>query len=366
MTDPLIIGAKRSPVAPVGGPLSHLETHDLAAPVLRALLSEAGLTTREVGEVIVSNAIGLGGNPARLVALASGLPEAVGGLSIDRQCAGGLDAVLLAGALVRAGVHEVVIAGGVESASLRPQRLRTFVDGRPAQPYDQAPFSPWPARDPDMGKAAHRLAREWDIPKDLQDAWAIESHAKARASIAPGIVPMGELSTDPFTRRLTPALCARAPSISGPITAANMAVSADGAGLVLVVSDQVAQRLGRPALRLVSGASLGGDPERPGLAPIAAIEAVLGEAGLTPDDITMAEIMEAFAVQAIACQRGAGLDPAVVNPIGGALARGHPIGASGAILAVNLYHQLCEQGGTGLAAIAAAGGLGTALVLTPA
>ena len=140
-------------------------------------------------------------------------------------------------------------------------------------------------------------------------------------------------------------------------------MAADAAAFALVASDRVADRLGAQAVELMAGQTLGGDPEQPGLAPIAAIKAVLRDAGLSPADLDRAEIMEAFAIQAIACQRGAGLAPGIVNSHGGALARGHPIGASGAILAVHLFHALCARPGTGLAAIAAAGGIGTALLM---
>ncbi|MEQ9259439.1 MAG: thiolase family protein, partial [Roseovarius sp.] len=290
----------------------------------------------------------------------------VGGLTIDRQCAGGLDAVLLAVALVEAGRHEMILAGGAESYSRRPLRARIPPGGGAAEPYDQAPFTPWPERDPGMAEAADALARELGIAQAEQDAWAVESHRKAQAlpeaRRAAEIVPLAGLEADAFTRALTPRLCARAPRVTGSITAANMAVAADGAGLVLVVSERAARRLNTPGLALLGRASLGGDPERPGLAPVAAIGAALTEASLAPSDMSAAEIMEAFAVQAIACQRGAGLPEEIVNLAGGALARGHPIGASGAVLAVSLFHQLRHDGGPGLAAIAAAGGLGTALV----
>ncbi|MCB1398246.1 MAG: thiolase family protein, partial [Rhodobacteraceae bacterium] len=284
-------------------------------------------------------------------------------LSIDRQCAGGLDALLLADAMIRAGLHEVVIAGGVESYSRRPIRLRTHLDGRPPEAYDQAPFTPWPDRDPDMAEAANRLASLQGIHRAEQDAWAQASHARARVVAAPGLVPLAGLETDAFTRDLTPRACARAPVVHGTITAANMAVAADGAAFVVMVSDRMAQRLGLPAVRLSAGATLGDTPDLPGLAPVAAIRAALARAGLSVADLDRAEIMEAFAVQAIACQRGADLDPRIVNPDGGALARGHPVGASGAILAVALFHRLRGTGQTGLAAIAAAGGIGTAAVL---
>ncbi|MDE9449836.1 acetyl-CoA C-acyltransferase [Aliiroseovarius sp. Z3] len=367
MTPAFIIAARRTAVIPQGGVLASCDIHELAAPVIQAVLADAGVGAEDVGELILSNALGAGGNPARLAALAANLPERVAGLTIDRQCCGGLDAILLAQAMVASGQHDIVLAGGAESYSRRPQRSRTFADGRPPEPYDQAPFTPWADRDPDMADAADALGRKLGVSRGDQDAWAIESHAKAMRwqaqSETAEIVPISGATRDAFTRNLTARLCARAPVVSGDITAANMAVAADGAAFCLVVSGRLAKRLARPAVQILSGATVGRDPVLPGLAPVAAIAASLDAAGLTPPDLTNAEIMEAFAVQAIACQQGAGISRDIVNSGGGGLARGHPVGASGAILAVRLYHQLAEQGGVGLAAIAAAGGLGTALVM---
>jgi acetyl-CoA C-acetyltransferase len=265
--------------------------------------------------------------------------------------------------MIEAGQAEAVLAGGVESYSRRPIRLRTDPGGGPAVPYDQPPFTPWPDRDPDMAEAAAGLALSLGIGRDRQDAWAMRSHAAARAAagrMQGEIVPLLGISADGFTRHLTAAVAARAPVISGTISAANAAVAADGAALCLVVSDRLARRSKR-ALRILGGVTLGGRPEEPGLAPVAAIVRVLGQAGIRAAELSLAEVMEAYAVQAIACVEGAGLDPARVNGGGGALARGHPVGASGAILAVRLFHDL--RSGTGLAAIAAAGGIGTALLL---
>jgi acetyl-CoA C-acetyltransferase len=361
-----IASACRSPVAPRGGGLSAMALHELAAPVIRAALRGAGLSPQDVDEVILSNALGGGGNPARIAALAAGLPEHVAGLSTDRQCAGGLDAILLAAMMVQSGHADVVVAGGAESYSRRPLRQRTFADGRAPEPYDQAPFTPWPDRDPEMALAAAELARSQGISRKAQDDWAVASHAKALAQSARSseILPLAGLQTDSFARALSPALCKRAKVISGDITAANAAVAADGAAFCVVVSPRVAARLTSPLVRVIGGATRGGTPECPGLAPVVAIQSSLARHGLSAADIGTAEIMEAYAVQAIACVQGAKLDPAVVNRGGGALARGHPIGASGAINAVRLYHELIRSGGgTGLAAIAAAGGLGTALLL---
>ncbi len=355
----VIMAARRSAVCPRGGGFAALSIEGLGAPVLQAVLADAGIAPDRVNEVILSNALGAGGNPARRVALAAGLPLAVAGLTMDRQCAGGLDAILLARALVDSGAAEVVVAGGVESYSQRPFRAMPDPLGGPAIPYDQAAFTPWPDRDPDMTVAAAALADRLGIDRAAQEAWAVDSHRKARAVVAwPEIVAVAGITRDAFTRDLTLRVAARAPALARSITAATAAVAADAAAFVLVVSDRVAAGRG---LRILGGLTLGGDPEEPGLVPVAAVRAALASLCLPPAHLTMAEVMEAYAVQAMACTTGADLPAAIVNPGGGALARGHPIGASGTILAVRLFHGLTH--GTGLAAIAAAGGLGTALVV---
>jgi acetyl-CoA C-acetyltransferase len=346
-----LIAARRTAVVPRSGAFARLSIEELAAPVLRAVLDDAGIDGAAVDEVILSNALGAGGNPARRVGLAAGLGH-VAGLTIDRQCAGGLDAILLARALVDSGAAQAVLAGGVESYSRRPLRLATDPDGGPPVAYDEAPFTPWPDRDPGMAEAADALARRLGISRDRQEAWALESHAKAlKSGLSPEIVPLNGVTQDTFPRRLTPGLLARAPVVTGTITAATAAVAADAAAVCLVVSDRIARGQG---LGILDGATLGGEPMEPGTAPIAAIRAIRDG-----QPLQMAEIMEAYAVQAIALVEGAGLDPAIVNPDGGGLARGHPVGASGAILAVRLFHRLR---GRGLAAIAAAGGIGTAVL----
>ena len=334
----LIIAAKRSAIVPRGGAFAGLEIEDLAAPVILALLAEFG---HPVDELICANALGAGGNVARIIALAAHLPH-VAGLTIDRQCTGGLDAILLARALVDSGAARVVIAGGAESYSRAPQRLRGGV------PYAQARFAPLGWDDPDMTQAADLIAREAGIGRAAQDAYALHSHGKYR--VAEGeIVPVAGQMRDPQAGRVTAALAARARPVAGSITAANTALAADGAAFVLVVADDLAADWA--GLRLLRGANIGGDSARPGLAARAALEAVQGQGA------DIAEVMEAYAVQAMLC--GAGL--ARVNLGGGALARGHAIGASGAVLAVRLFYELAA-GQTGVAAIAGAGGIGAALV----
>ena len=366
MSHSYILAARRSAVAPRHGAFAHLQPHDLAKPVIKTLLADAALDPEQVGEIVLSNALGEGGNPARLTALSSGLPERVAGLSIDRQCCGGLDALLIADALVRSGHHDVVIAGGVESYSRRPLRYHTFADGSEPKAYDQAPFTPWPERDPDMAAAADQLAKALSLSQGEQDAWAIDSHRKALAAKdwnTCEIVPIAQLEHDPFARPLSERLCHRATKVHGSITNANMCIAADAAAFVLVVSEKIANQAKKPVPTILSGVTLGGDPTMPGLGPVAAIQECLAQTDIQIRDLSIAELMEAFAVQAIACQRGAGIPAEIVNPYGGSLARGHPIGASGAILAVRLFHHLNRLGGVGLAAIAAAGGLGTSLLV---
>lgn len=365
MTIPLIRAARRLAVVPRGGGFRRLAIHELAAPVIRALLAETGLAPEAVDEVILANALGGGGNPARLAALAAGLPERVGGLTIDRQCCGGLDAALLAVALVRAGAAEVVIAGGAESYSRRPIRMRVDPEGGEPVAYDQPPFTPWPERDPGMAEAAGALAERLGITREEQEIWAVGSHTRALAAaprLTREIVPLAEITGDPFARPMTPRAAARAPLTAGGMTAATSAVAADGAAFCLVVSERVARRLPGPALGLVSAVTLGADPELPGLAPVPAIRAVLEAPGITPGDLAAVELMEAYAVQAMACARETALPEARINRGGGALARGHPIGASGAVLLTRLFHEL-DRGEMGLAAVASAGGLGTAVVV---
>lgn len=355
-----LIAARRSPVMPRGGAFARLDLPDLATPVIAATLADAGMDPAQVDEIIVSNALGAGGNPARRIALAAGLPEHVAGLSLDRQCVGGLDALGLAAAMIASGQANVVLAGGVESYSRRPLRFATVPDHAPIE-YDAPPFTPWPDRDPDMADAAAALAQLLHLTRPQQDAYACASHAKAMAAGFPEITPLLGIARDGFTRPLTPKTAARARAISGTISAATMAVAADAAAFCLVVSPRIAAQHAR-ALRIAACVTRGADPTQPGLAPLPAVSKALHHTGLQARDIAQSEIMEAFAAQAIACIQGADLDPARCNLKGGALARGHPIGASGAILAARLFHDL--QSGHGLAAIAAAGGIGTALILS--
>ena len=357
-----IIAAHRTAVIPKGGAFAPLAIHELAAPIITSCLQTADIPPDQISELILSNAVGAGGNPARLAALAAGLPERIGGLSIDRQCTGGLDAIWLAAQMVTSGVHDVIIAGGAESASRRPIRMHTTPNGQPI-PYDRPDFTGLVGRDPDMVIAMAQLANQMGISRQTQENWAINSHAHAQtADFKAEITAICNQSRDAFTRKLSTKTCARAPVLSGTITSATTAVDADAAAFVMVVNEHIAKSHPN-AIRIATGAMLGGVPDQPALAPLAAIQSVLDTSQTDAQNIQSVEIMEAYAAQAIIAAQSQPFDPATINKGGGALSRGHPIGASGAILAVRLYHELQQTGGPGLAAIAAAGGLGSALLL---
>ncbi|PJK31088.1 thiolase family protein [Minwuia thermotolerans] len=375
MTTACIIAARRSAVAPRGGALGAVEPWELGAATIRAALADADIDGHRIDLAVYGNALYAGGNPARLATLAAGLPERVAALTIDSQCCAGMDAIALAAAQVEAGHAEIVLAGGLESYTRAPLRMRRATgDETGPVPFDRPPFTPWPERDPDMLEAAANLAAERKIDRRAQEDYAIASHARTRAArshLANEIVPVAGVHADTFARRLDRRLCGRLPVVAGDpvhgLSAATVAVEADAAASVIVMSETLArqQGLGRRALRVLATTSLGGDPAQPALVPIDATRRLLAELKIRADDIAVAEVMEAFAVQAMACIDGIGLDPAIVNPGGGALARGHPIGASGAILAVRLWQEMqtLPTGSLGIATIAAAGGLGSALVL---
>ena len=369
MTHPRIFSARRTAVVPRDGAFRTLEAHELMAPVLRALLDDAGLPLSRVDDVIMGNALYGGGNPARVGALAAGLPETVSALTIDTQCCGGLDAIALAAARIRAGDADIIIAGGVESYSRSPLRLRRpKLADEAAEAYLRPPFTPWAQRDPDMIEAAATLAAERHITRQAQEAYAIASHTKAFGrEFAGEIVEINGVTRDAFTRRLSAALAGRIPPLVDGLnapTAATTAVEADACAAVLVVSPRVAAELRpRASISILGAQRLGSDPEQPALAPIPAAQKLLQRCGVAASDLARVELMEAFAVQALVFIQALGLQESQVNVKGGALARGHPIGASGAVLITRLWHELIASGGTGLAAIAGAGGLGSAMLL---
>jgi acetyl-CoA C-acetyltransferase len=348
---------------------------DLAAPVLAALSAalSAALPGEPVREVVLGNCMGPGGNVARVAALTAGLPVDVPALTVDRQCGSGLAAVDVGAALLR-GSAGVVLAGGVESASTAPLR---FWPGDPPVRFERAPFAPADVGDPDMGYAADLLAEKAGVSRARQDAYAARSHALAVATRdAAGFdaetVPVPGLRRDERPRaglgverlaRLRPAF--RAAVDGGTVTAGNACGVNDGAAVVALVDAQTHRRLDAPGLRVLSVATAGVDPNLPGLGVVPATERALGAAGVNLDDLDVIEVNEAFAGQVLACCDALSLDPDRVCVEGGALALGHPWGASGAVLLVRLFSQMvhADRGRLGLAAIAVGGGQGVAMVV---
>ncbi|MEW7009160.1 thiolase family protein [Lentilitoribacter sp. EG35] len=371
-----MIGAMRTPVASRNGALSAFTAPELGSISISALIDSLNVPSDLVEHLILANGLYGGGNPARLSALASGLPENVPSMSIDTQCCGGLDSILLAHGLVASGMHDFVIAGGIESFTTAPRRFNRSLDGGPDQEYKRPPFSPWVDRDPDMLEAAAQLAKEFNILRAEQEEFAIRSHAsalKAQDRLLSECIAFDDVQFDTFTRELSSKLCKRMPIIAGDvdhgITSATTCVEADASAVCAIVSSgflSAHPKYQKTAIKILGTQSVGSDPAIPGLAPVDAVREILKKLSLTAQEFDVIEVMEAFASQAIACIRFCGFDQNIVNLGGGALARGHPIGASGAINAVRLFQEMNYRPSSklGLAAIAGAGGLGSALVLS--
>ncbi len=362
---PVVVAARRTPVATAGRGLAGLDAAALAAPVLAAARADLGERADRVDDVVLGNCCGPGGDVARVAALAAGLGDAAPGVTVDRQCGAGLEAVRLAAALVRAGEARAVLAGGTESAT----HAR---DGGA-----RAAFAPpgWP--DPEMGAAAEALAARAGIDRERQDAYAARSHRLAVRSADAGIfaaelVAVGGCAHDDRPRaRLRPDVLARMPAAftpGGTVTAGNSCGINDGAAALALLP--AADADGLAGLRVVATAVAGVDPALPGLGPVPAVRTVLDRAGLPLAAVDVVEITEAFAAQVLACTDALGLDPlggddARVCPEGGAIALGHPWGASGALLVTRLFSSLVRRrlGRYGLAATAVGGGQGVAVLV---
>ncbi|GAA0539167.1 acetyl-CoA acetyltransferase [Saccharopolyspora subtropica] len=361
----MVIAARRTPIGEAGGALRNVAVDRLAAPVLRAVLDDVGVS--EVDEVLLGNVLGPGGNPARVAALRAGLGEATPGMTVDRQCASGLTAITTAAALVQAGAGDWFLAGGAESPSTAPWRAwRPRSAAEPPRFYSRAPFAPPEIGDPDMGPAADLVAAEAGISRQRQDEFAARSHARAVAAQEAGrfdaeLVPVGGVSVDERPRRgFTAERLARfrpAFTPDGTATAANSCGINDGAAAVLVTTEEQRRRLGVPGLRLLGWRTCGVDPNRLGLGAVPAMRELL--ARHRPEVV---EFTEAFAGQALACLDAAGIDEELVSPDGGAIALGHPWGASGAVLVVRLFSRMVRADGPriGLSALSSGGGLGVA------
>ena len=371
---PVIAAAFRTPIGRKGGSLAAVEPASLAAPLIRHILAETGLAPGAVDDVILGNAANSAGNLARLAALEAGLPVSVPGMTVDRQCGSGLEAIALAARLIAAGAGRFYLAGGTESTSRAHLRFRPPAEpGGTPEPVPRARMAPDSVGDPDMGIAAENVAAHAGISRARQDAFALESHRRAVAAQRAGrfdgeIVPVGDIRSDECPRENTSLerLAALKPVFrpDGTVTAGNACPVNDGAAVVLVTSLAEARTLGlSPLLEVVDSAVAGVDPNLLGLGPVPAMERLVARnPGLDAAKIPFVEFNEAFAAQVLASLDALGIDPAAVNRDGGALALGHPYGASGAILVTRLFAQMREEpaGTEGLALMGIGGGMGIA------
>lgn len=381
----LIVGAARTAIGRFGGAVSTVPAHVLGATAIRGAMHRSGVDPATVDEVVMGQVgqVGPDAYGARRASLAAGLDVGVTAQSVNRLCASGLQAVWTATQMIRTGEASVVIAGGMESMSGQPflsydersgSRLgnRTILDGALTLVTD--PFGGYP-----MGETGERVADRFGIDRESQDAYALESQRRAAAAIRSGrfeaqIEPVEMAKGDPFQRDehprpdVTAARLASLPPVfrpEGTVTAGNSAGMNDGAAALILMSTEAASAAKhRPLGRVVAAAVTGIEPEFMGYAPVTAIARALQRAELRLGDIDVVELNEAFAAQTVAVIKGASLDPGRVNPNGGAIALGHPVGATGAILVVKLLAELERTGGRyGLCTMCIGGGQGMALII---
>ncbi len=391
VSDAYIAGAVRTPIGRAGGVLADIRPDDLAATVIRALVDRGGIPPARIDDVILGCANQAGEdnrNVARMAALLAGLPVEVPGQTVNRLCGSGLQAVVAAAQAIRSGEGDLFIAGGVESMTRAPQVML-----KSSRAWDRSPpliadsTVGWRFVNPEMpaewtislGETAERVAQAYGITRRQQEEFALESQRRAVAAAAGGmfqeeIAPVEGPEGASITRDEAPrpnltqeALARLAPAFipNGTVTAGTSSGINDGAAALSIMSARILEELElKPIARIVASAVAGVDPSCMGLGPVPATRKALARAGITAADLDLIELNEAFAAQAIACIRDLDLDPARVNLYGGAIALGHPLGASGARILTTLVHALRRTGGRyGLATMCIGVGQGIALIV---
>jgi acetyl-CoA acetyltransferase family protein len=384
--DAFLVGGVRTPVGRYGGVLASIRPDDLAALVLGEAVRRAGIPAAELDEVILGAANQAGEdnrNVARLAVLLAGLPDDIPGFTVNRLCASGMTAIAQAAQAIRAGDADLIVAGGVESMTRAP-----WVQAKPAKAWAKPGDAGWRFTNPRlaardkatfaMPETAEEVARLDGVTREDADAFAVRSHERALAAIAAGrfvpeIVgvetPGGLVDTDEGPRPGTTldVLAKLSPVVRGGrvVTAGNSSSLNDGASAIVVASAAAVERLGLiPRARVVTAASAGIAPEIMGLGPVPATEKALARAGLAIADLGAVELNEAFATQSLASLRRLGLDEAIVNADGGAIALGHPLGSSGSRLVVTLLGRMeREDARYGLATMCVGVGQGQAMIL---
>jgi len=384
MDDVVILSAARTPIGSLMGSLSPLTAPQLGAAAVREAVARAGVAPARVDEVILGNVLGagLGQAPARQAAIAAGLPDSVGAFGVNKVCGSGLKAAMLAAQAIRAGEAEIVVAGGMESMSNAPYLLPKARKGLrlghgevlDALIHDGL----WDSfHRYHMGMTGELVAERFPVSREESDRYAAASNEKALrametgafdAEIVPVVVGDGTVSRDEGPRPSSlEGLAALRPAFreGGTITAGNASKISDGAAALVLASSRTAEASGvRPLARVVASATHSGEPEWVMMAPAPAVRKVLEKAGLSVDQIDLFEINEPFAAAAVALGRNLAVPPERMNVCGGAVALGHPIGATGARLLVTLLHSLHRTGGRyGLAALCLGGGEAVAMIV---
>jgi acetyl-CoA C-acetyltransferase len=384
----VIAYASRTAIGKLGGSLSTTPAPRLGAALVADAMKKLKFTGAEVDEIIMGNVLtaGVGQAPARQTALYGGLPHSVCATTVGRVCGSGIKAVMLADQAIRLGDANIIFAGGQENMSLAPHLLMNSRTGYRYGSIEAKDSMQWdglwdPYNNTAMGNCGEICAKEYGFTREAQDAFALQSYQRARKAVESGmfaeeIVPVQvadkkgsksfELDEEPFAADLDRIASLRpAFEKDGTITAANASSINDGAALLVLTSEEAAQKHElTPIARIVAQASYAQDPARFTTAPIGCIKRLLDKTSLKAKDIDIFEINEAFAVVAMAAIRDLDLDPASVNPLGGAVSLGHPIGASGARILVTLLNGLKQRGGKrGLATLCIGGGEASGVVV---
>jgi len=390
MSDIVIVAAARTAVGKFGGSLAKTPASELGAIVIQDLLRRSGLAGDQVSEVILGQVLqaGCGQNPARQAVIKSGLPNLVPAMTINKVCGSGLKAVMLAAQAIRDGDAEIVIAGGQENMSASPHVVPNSRDGQRMGNWTMVDSmindGLWDVYNQyHMGITAENVAKQYSISREAQDALALASQQKAAAAqeagrfkdeIVPVLIPQKKgdalvFDADEFINRKSTAevLAGLRPAFdkAGSVTAGNASGINDGAAAVMVMSAKKAEQLGLKVLgRIASYASAGLDPATMGMGPVPASRRALERAGWKAADLDLLEINEAFAAQACAVHQEMGWDTSKVNVNGGAIAIGHPIGASGCRILVTLLHEMARRDAKkGIASLCIGGGMGVALTI---
>jgi len=390
MTDIVIAGALRTAIGKFGGTLAKTPAPELGATVIRALLERSGVAPEAISEVILGQVLtaGSGQNPARQAAIRAGLPHGVPAMTINKVCGSGLKAVMLAAQAIRCGDADIVVAGGQENMSASPHVLPGSRDGfrmGDAKLVDTMIVDGlWDVYNQyHMGTTAENVAKKYEVSRKQQDEFAVASQNKAEAAqkagrftdeIVPVMIPQRKGDPVAFAQDEFPKAGTTIDSISGlrpafakdgTVTAANASGLNDGAAAVLVMTAERAKSLGiEPLAKIRAFASSGVDPAIMGMGPVPASRRCLEKAGWTPAQLDLMEINEAFAAQACAVNKEMGWDTSKINVNGGAIALGHPIGASGARVLVTLLHEMRKRNAhKGLASLCIGGGMGVALAV---